>query len=657
MKTGSTKLCRVYRTGDLVRLLYNGDFDFAGRADDQVKLRGQRLEIGEINATLKRADPRVKTAATLVLKHPKQQRDQLVSFISIEGAQVEKGVSQLIATGEHAALIGTLLSTCKRNLPVYMVPTHFLPLTAIPLSVNNKVDNKRLAKIYGESSLELLQSLAYREEKQRNLSAIEHQIQGILADVTHLQKSEIKESSTIFELGLDSVSVVGLARRLKKNGFQATISLIMQSDYPEHTTIFLWNANQATDNTLTKLAEALSENKNVDLNQIATLEAVNQKLSAFSNKNSYEVCEQLGVEQENVKQILPCSALQEGMILRFIDSDDPLYFVSFAFELPAGLNVEALRNAWITVTNSTDILRTCFCETSDGYAQVILNEAPIDWTTMDIDNDRHLGDILEKERNSLSRLNRQLHEPPIYFKIIHTPSKLVLALNIFHALYDGNSLPLILKDVEDAYYSKFSPRPTQFSDVIPHILSCDLNEAEAFWKKLLHSKRLATFPGQVQQEKRSFTLQQPLSISGHMIDDGSKVYGCTAQSLVQAAWASVLAPYIGNEVIFGVVVSGRTLPVDEVEGIIGPIFNTIPFHLHLSESTTWKSLVQQAHTLNADCIPYHHTPLRLIRKWLALPPERQVFDTLFVYQRTPRQHEATNPLWKPIESINDVDVS
>ena len=76
---------RIYRTGDLVRLLHDGSFDFIGRSDEQIKLRGQRLEAGEINAVIRNATHEVDDVTTLVLKHPKQQRDQLVSFIVFSG--------------------------------------------------------------------------------------------------------------------------------------------------------------------------------------------------------------------------------------------------------------------------------------------------------------------------------------------------------------------------------------------------------------------------------------------------------------------------------------------------------------------------------------------------------------------------------------------
>lgn len=239
---------RIYRTGDLVRILYDGTFDFAGRADDQVKLRGQRLEIGEINETLKQADSRVKAVATLVLKHPKQQKDQLVSFIVLGTAKASSTLDPVVLDDpEHHQVIPILADGCRRKLPVYMVPTHFLPISKMPLSVNNKVDNKKLKEIYKDTSLALLQQISRREEvNEENWTDGEARIRKILAEMTGLQTLEIKHSSTVFELGLDSVSVVGLARKLKKDGFFAsTVSLVMKCkspyDFVVVTSLTIWN--------------------------------------------------------------------------------------------------------------------------------------------------------------------------------------------------------------------------------------------------------------------------------------------------------------------------------------------------------------------------------------------------------------------------------
>lgn len=226
-----------------MRILYDGTFDFAGRADDQVKLRGQRLEIGEINETLKQVDSRVRSVATLVLRHPKQQKDQLVSFIVLGTIDSSSKSDPIVLDGsEQHEIIPRLADSCKRMLPVYMVPTHFLPISKMPLSVNNKVDNKKLIALYQGTSLALLQQISRREEIQEgNWTDAEIRIRKLLTDMTGFQSSEIKRSSTVFELGLDSVSVVGLARRLKKDGFVAsTVSLVMQCRYLHYlSTVYL----------------------------------------------------------------------------------------------------------------------------------------------------------------------------------------------------------------------------------------------------------------------------------------------------------------------------------------------------------------------------------------------------------------------------------
>lgn len=406
------------------------------------------------------------------------------------------------------------------------------------------------------------------------------------------------------------------------------------------------------------LAQALSTDKKDYSSFSNDLEGVRLRLSAFAAKNAFEICEQLGRDEEKVQQIFPCSALQEGMILRFINSDDAPYFVAFTLELNIGIDLEALKNAWDAVRKSTDILRTCFCDTPDGYAQVILKDNNIDWATIGIIRDQDIQETVENERLQIAQLNKKLRQPPIHFRVIYTPSRTVLLLTIFHALYDGISMPLILGDVEKAYHNQYYRRPSQFSHVLPHILSCNLEEADNFWKQKLGSNQFSPFPRLSTGKQGDITVKRSIKASELMIEEGCKIYGCTAQSLFQATWASVLAPYVGNNVTFGVVISGRTLPLDYIEDTIGPIFNTIPCLFQLEEPHTWRDLVRQAHEFNAESIPYHHTPLRLIRKWLSVPPGREVINSLFVYRKVTKIVTTTTfPLWELLDSSTSVDVS
>lgn len=119
---------RLYRTGDLVRWLPNGDIEFLGRIDQQVKLRGYRIELGEIEAILKACDP-VREAAVVAREDLSGSR-HLVAYIATPGTP--EAVEEM------------LRARIADSLPEYMQPRLFVFLDQIPLTVNGKIDRKRL---------------------------------------------------------------------------------------------------------------------------------------------------------------------------------------------------------------------------------------------------------------------------------------------------------------------------------------------------------------------------------------------------------------------------------------------------------------------------------------------------------------------------------
>lgn len=220
---------RIYRTGDLVRILHDGSFQFLGRIDDQVKLRGQRLEIGEINEVIKQATPELNEVATLVIKHPKQSKDQLVSFITRSGLDQRPRSVEVSFSENDRILLSTIKSACHTYLPGYMVPTHFILLARFPLSPNNKADMKVLKELYQELSLEDLQKLTSLSVEHSVKSKDEEKIVSVLAEFIGSPESALSSWSSIYELGLDSISVISFSRSLRESGFsQAQPSLIMK---------------------------------------------------------------------------------------------------------------------------------------------------------------------------------------------------------------------------------------------------------------------------------------------------------------------------------------------------------------------------------------------------------------------------------------------
>ncbi|MFC5220501.1 amino acid adenylation domain-containing protein [Streptomyces coerulescens] len=118
---------RLYRTGDLARVLPGGELDYLGRADQQIKVRGLRIEPGEIEAVLTE-HPTVRRAA-VVARGDTADSAGLVAYVVGEGAQDPSALRRYLA----------------ERLPLYMVPEAFVPVAAIPLTVTGKVDVKALS--------------------------------------------------------------------------------------------------------------------------------------------------------------------------------------------------------------------------------------------------------------------------------------------------------------------------------------------------------------------------------------------------------------------------------------------------------------------------------------------------------------------------------
>src|SRR5581483_6012745 len=123
---------RLYRTGDLVRYLPDGNLEFLGRNDEQVKVRGFRVELGEIEAVLNQ-HPQVQTSA-VILRETEQQDKQLVAYV------VSKPGMALASSQE-------LQGYLRKYLPAYMSPAWFEPLEQLPLTVQGKVDRKALPAV------------------------------------------------------------------------------------------------------------------------------------------------------------------------------------------------------------------------------------------------------------------------------------------------------------------------------------------------------------------------------------------------------------------------------------------------------------------------------------------------------------------------------
>lgn len=643
---------RIYRTGDLVRILHDGSFQFLGRIDDQVKLRGQRLEIGEINEVIKQSTSTLNEVATLVIKHPNQSKDQLVSFVTKVGTDKKSKNVKVLSSGEYREFLSIIKTACHAQLPGYMVPTHIIPMSRFPLSPNNKADMKVLKGIYQELSLGDIQDLNAMIVDRTTKTSQEEKIISILAKFIGSNESSISSWSSIYELGLDSISVLSFARSLREAGFpQAQPSLIMKRKLrPYRADIYI--SPPTIDPTISGLSKTLQE-YNAPIASLDNLHRhTKQTMEAFAHKNSHYVIESIGVSDSDVQEIVPCTPLQEGIIYHFLSSPSPLYCSSFTFELKDSVDLSKLQNAWSQAQSQVQVLRTRFTPSPDGYAQIVLKNDTLAWFHREIASDQEFEATRQNELrrwiSGLDGLMTQLWE----VGVITSPDIRVLCLNIFHALYDGNSLRLLLELVSRIYQDEEkineSPVPN-FLDVLHLGPLCKDPSEEGFWKEHLANCQNKALPRSDATNTESVV--QKIQFKGiESLDHLRKSLNVTEQAILHACWLLTLYDHYSFVPCLGIIASGRTIDVPGVTDVIGPLFNTIPSNIQLRGLKSWSEIAQRCHDYHASTIPYQYTALRDIVRWIGKNPDERLFESLFVFQRDSADDESsTSKLWTPLD--------
>ena len=176
---------KLYRTGDLAYWRKDGNIVFAGRKDSQIKLNGQRVEIGEIEAVISSIDM-IESVAVLLRKV--KDRDVLVAFYS------GKDVSEEM-----------IKNVCRNKLPKYMVPSFAVQVERMPLNKNGKLDRKTLAVMDFSSS---------EAETDKPVNDVERYICNVFENI--LGEKNVGRNSDFFELGGTSHSMISL---LSEDGF------------------------------------------------------------------------------------------------------------------------------------------------------------------------------------------------------------------------------------------------------------------------------------------------------------------------------------------------------------------------------------------------------------------------------------------------------
>ena len=313
------------------------------------------------------------------------------------------------------------------------------------------------------------------------------------------------------------------------------------------------------------------------------------------------------------------------------------------------LDVAAFRQAWERVVARHAILRTAFRwegllePRQEVYDRAEFSCEQLDWRAVPPHaRAERLAGYLALDR----RRGFDLAKAPLMRLMLAEEgvSRWTLVWTFHHALLDGRSFPLVLREVFGAYEAAQAgqpwdaPRPRPYRDYIAWLRSQDLGPAEAFWRNALAGFRAPTPVGidgdraaepagiGVGERRLGEAATLPLREFAHR-------HGLTLNTLVQGAWALLLHRYTGEEdVVFGSTRACRRSALGGADDLVGLLINTLPVRVRVradSALVPWLRLLREQ---QLAVRPHEHTPLVKVQAWSEVPRGRPLFESLVVFE-------------------------
>ncbi|MGM9334861.1 non-ribosomal peptide synthase/polyketide synthase [Streptomyces murinus] len=565
---------RMYRTGDRARRRADGSLEYLGRADQQVKIRGYRIEPGEIEAAL-HTHPGVGAAAVGVYEDATGTR-RLVAHV------VGTGTGERTAPPPTAAQLRAHL---EGLLPAHMVPAAYVPMAALPLTVNGKLDRRALPAPGPDG-------FAADRERTPLRTHAERLVAAAWTDV--LDADEVGAEDDFFALGGDSILAVRVTSRLRA-AFGTDVSPRLLFTHP----------------TLSALATALGEP---------------------GPAHSADVIPALPADAP-----APLSYAQQR--LWFLDRFEPgstEYTTLSALRLRGPLDTGALGAALDGLVARHETLRTTFAE-QDGQARQIVHPAlPVDLPVTELPDTTALDGFLERTaatpfdlttgpllRARLARLAADDH---------------VLVLAVHHIVTDGWSIGVLGRDLSELYAAALADRrpelpalPVRYADHAAwQRARADRAETElAHWRAALAGVTPLELPTDRPRpavrtrdgDLVTFTL--PAALTERLRERGREADATLYMTLVTACQI-LLARWAGQEdITVGTVTAGRDRP--ELHDVVGMFVNTLVLRSRVRPELPFRDLLSEVRMTVLDAFAHQEVPFERVVD--AVQPERDTSRT------------------------------
>ncbi|WP_164020355.1 non-ribosomal peptide synthase/polyketide synthase [Pyxidicoccus trucidator] len=588
---------RLYRTGDLARWRSDGVLEFLGRLDNQVKVRGYRIELAEVEAALL-AHSTVREAMALVREDvPGDKR--LVAYV-VPGS--EGSASPELKTAE-------LRTFLQERLPEFMLPSAFVSLEALPLTANGKVDRKALPVPDGALA-SASEYIAPRDETEQRLAALWGEV---------LRVERVGLHDNFFTLGGHSLLATQVVSRIRA-AFGVELPLRTLFEAP----------------TLEALARAVESStraaRTLALPPLRPVERTSALPLSFAQQRLWFL-----------DQLVPGSAL---------------YNMPAPLRLEGVLDTAALERSLTELIRRHEVLRTSFPAEAGQPFQSIAPPAPLPLERVDlsalpsVEREAEARRLIEAECRKPFSLSRGPMLRALLLKLAHTEH--VLLLNMHHISSDGWSMGVLAREVAALYEafsqgqpSPLSELPVQYADFAAwqrQWLQGEALEAQlSYWRQQLASApqvlELPTDrPRPAMQSYRgaNFARVMPKALS-QALEALCQREGVTSFMALLAGFQSLLSRYSGQtDIVVGTDIAGRTHA--DTEGLIGFFVNQLVMRGDLSGDPSFRELLSR--TRQAALGAYAHQDVPFEELVRVLNPERNlahapIFQVKLVLQNAP----------------------